>query len=53
LPCLALLFQFGGVFLTADFIEQLDAFFLPARLCGFCNEIKFASLLFAADQTLF
>jgi hypothetical protein len=42
-----------GGFLTADFIQQIDAFFFRARQNGFCNDISFASLLFAADQTLF
>jgi hypothetical protein len=42
-----------GGFHTADLIQKIDAFFLRAHRCGFCNDVTFASLLFAADQTLF
>ena len=34
-------------------MRQIDAFFLPAHRRGFCNDVSFASVLFAADQTLF
>ena len=42
-----------GGFLTADLIQQIDAFFSRAHRIGLCDDISFASLLFAADQTLF
>jgi hypothetical protein len=40
-------------FLTADLTKQVNAFFFRARQNGFSNDISFACLLFAADQTLF
>lgn len=42
-----------GEFHTADLTQHIDAFFLRARQCGFCNDISFTSLLFAADQMFF
>lgn len=44
--------QAGGGFVMADLLQQIDACFSRAHQCAFCNDITFASLLLAADQTL-